>query len=96
MGYTSFQLKDVLNTLRIHLSKEDFPHEIGIFLGYPLEDVIGFIENKGKNPKCSGCWKVYCNPQEAEKMFCKIKKCTAVYTDLWKQGRSVCQLTVAR
>ena len=34
--------------------EHDFPHEIGIFLGYPLEDVVGFIENQGKNYTCSG------------------------------------------
>ena len=26
-----------------------FPHEIGLFLGYPPEDVRGFIENSGRN-----------------------------------------------
>ena len=25
---------------------EEFPHEIGLFLDYPLEDVKGFIENR--------------------------------------------------
>ena len=27
----------------------DFPHEIGLFLSYPPEDVRGFIENRAKN-----------------------------------------------
>ena len=31
----------------------DFPHEIGLLLGYPPEDVIGFIENRGQNPYIS-------------------------------------------
>ena len=31
----------------------EFPHEIGLFLGYPFEDVMGFIENKGENYLCS-------------------------------------------
>ena len=26
----------------------EFPHEIGVFLGYPLSDVVGFIENSGR------------------------------------------------
>lgn len=26
----------------------EFPHEIGLFLGYPAEDVCGFIENKAE------------------------------------------------
>ena len=37
----------------------DFPHEIGLLLGYPPEDVIGFIENRGQNPLYIGYWKVY-------------------------------------
>ena len=52
---------------------EKFPHEIGLFLDYPLVDVIGFIRNTGKNCKCSGCWKAYGNAKEAEKTFCKYK-----------------------
>ena len=34
-----------------------FPHEIGLFLGYPLEDVTGFIAAGGAEYRCSGCWK---------------------------------------
>ncbi len=99
MGYRGAENQDIdgaLNTLRLHLAGESFPHEIGVFLGYPLADVIGFIENRGRNCKAIGCWKVYCDEQEAENMFCKFKKCKAVYVDLWNQGCSVSQLTVAR
>ena len=70
-------------------------NEIGIFLGYPLADVKGFIENAGKNSKCSGCWKVYCNECEAIKTFKKFEKCKKVYQKLWLQGRSIAKLTVA-
>ena len=68
---------------------------IGLFLGYPLGDVIGFIKNAGQNCKCVGCWKVYYNECEAIKAFARFKKCTNVYVRLWNQGRSVRQLTVA-
>ena len=84
--------------LRFADYKEDrqpFPHEMGVFLGYPLGDVIGFIKNAGQNCKCVGCWKVYCNECEAIKAFARFKKCTSVYVRLWNQGRSVRQLTVA-
>lgn len=95
-GYGSTSIGAALSTLRAHLTEhEDFPHEIGIFLGYPIEDVIGFITNKGQNCKCTGCWKVYCNECEAEKTFARYKKCEAVYMQLWERGRSVRQLTVA-
>lgn len=72
-----------------------FPHEIGIFLGYPIGDVKGFIENHGCNCICTGYWKVYCNEEEAEKTFRKYKKCRDIYMNLWISGRSVMQLTVA-
>ena len=74
---------------------EDFPHEIGLFLGYPPEDVRGFIENNAKCCKCVGCWKVYGEVEEAQKTFARYKKCTDVYTRQLKKGRSIEKLTVA-
>jgi len=45
------------------------PHEVGVFLGYPLEDVRGFIENEGRNAKCAGYWKVYGDERAARRTF---------------------------
>ena len=53
----------------------DFPHEIGIFLDYPIEDVKGFIKNKGENFKLCGFWKVYGSEEKAKKTFLNYKKC---------------------
>lgn len=95
-GYDGSDINSAISTLRSHLTEiDEFPHEIGLFLGYPIDDVIGFIRNKGQNCKRCGCWKVYCNECEAEKIFAQFKKCEAVYMRLWEQGRSVRQLTVA-
>ena len=63
-----------------------FPHEIGLFLGYPLDDVVGFIENKGENYLCSGCWKVYSDERDAKECFCKYKECTRAYEGLFDEG----------
>ena len=73
----------------------EFPHEIGLFLGYPPEDVCGFIENRAQGCKLVGCWKVYGNEEKARKTFAKYKKCTDVYTAQFAGGRSVDRLTVA-
>lgn len=54
---------------------EEFPHEIGIFLGYPIEDVEGFIQNKGENFKLCGYWKVYGCPEKAKCIFSNYEKC---------------------
>ncbi|MFL0246241.1 DUF3793 family protein [Candidatus Clostridium stratigraminis] len=57
-----------------HLStrfKSTFPHEIGIFLGYPVKDVAFFIEHPNKRCKMVGYWKVYDNVEEAKEIFHK-------------------------
>ena len=51
-----------------------FPHEIGLFLGFPPEDVWGYIKNDGNNAMASGYWKVYGNVRRAKSEFAKIKE----------------------
>lgn len=95
-GYHSTETEYAIARLSLRLSEcESFPHEIGLFLGYPLGDVTGFIENHGDHCKCCGYWKVYCDEQDALRKFAKYKKCLDVYVCLWNKGRSVRQLTVA-
>lgn len=50
-------------------NRKEFPHEMGIFLGYPIEDVTGFVNNEGKNFLYCGYWKVYANVEEKVKIF---------------------------
>lgn len=73
-GYSSFQLKDIFHMLRkrYHQYKseqKEFPHELGLILGYPLCDVEGFIKYQGKNCLYSGYWKVYGNLLITKKLF---------------------------
>ncbi len=54
------ELKEKFSYLRKRFEeKKEFPHEIGLFLGYPLEDVKGFRINSGAGCKFCGYWKVY-------------------------------------
>lgn len=87
--------KCIVRLARRLRSQEDFPHEIGLFLGYPPEDVCGFMENKACNCKCVGCWKVYGDEEAAKKRFAQFKKCTRVYCDQWSKGKNLERLTVA-
>ena len=73
----------------------DFPHEIGVFLGYPLEDVVGFIRHRGKCFTCCGCWKSYGDPAAAQQHFDQLAKCTAVYLRLFHSGTPILKLAVA-
>ena len=75
MGYPEDDDVEVLLSIlstryQKHMLKAgEFPHEMGLFLGYPMEDVEGFIENNGKNFLCTGYWKVYKNKQEKTALF---------------------------
>ena len=89
-----------VNNLLTQLSRRlccsaEFPHEIGVFLGYPLGDVVGFIENRGQNFTCCGCWKAYGDPTAAQKHFAQLSKCTAVYLRLFHSGTPILRLAVA-
>ena len=90
------RLQEQVRTLiaRLH-ENADFPHEIGLFLGYPPEDVDGFIRNGARCAKCVGPWKVYGDEQAARCKFAQYRKCTNVYRDCLKKYNSFDRLVVA-
>ena len=73
---------------------DEFPHEIGLFLSYPPEDVRGFIENKACRFKCAGLWKVYGDEERAKELFRQYKRCTDRCCALWRAGSGLAQLAV--
>lgn len=95
LGYCTDSTESAVNCLlnRIRIADE-FPHEIGLFLGYPKEDVEGYIDNKGKNYCLCGMWKVYGDKNKAERKFAAYKKCTDVYMRCYKKGSCLDKLTV--
>ena len=97
MGYEPWtESRGCLRQLAARLCLEgEFPHEIGVFLGYPLSDVKSFIRHKGKNFTLCGCWKCYGDPGEAQRQFRRFKECTNVYRRRFAAGATLRQLTVA-
>lgn len=73
----------------------EFPHEVGLFLGYPSEDVDGFITNCARCAKCVGAWKVYGDEEKAKQKFAQYKKCTKVYCKYFRKYNSLDRLVVA-
>lgn len=74
LGYRGFDVLAVFRFLKTRYTAylgrgESYPHELGLLLGYPLEDVRGFMVNRGKNYLYSGYWKVYKNAENAKKTF---------------------------
>ncbi|MDR2747710.1 MAG: DUF3793 family protein [Treponema sp.] len=76
MGYPS---RSSLPLFLAHLQKQfvhaPCPHEVGLFLGYPLDDVQGFIENRGSRYKLCGTWKVYGDVEKARDHFRRYELC---------------------
>lgn len=94
-GYMSSSVDSCIKQLSHRLeSEKEFPHEIGVFLGYPLEDIIAFIKNKGNNSKCIGYWKVYGDECSAKKIFAQFKKCTDIYCKKHSEGFNLLRLAV--
>ncbi len=67
---------------------KDFPHEIGLFLGYPPEDVEGFICNHAGGCKICGTWKVYGDVESARRRFDSFRSCTRAFTEKYRQAGS--------
>ncbi len=96
MGYSCSTPEQYLGKLIANYdSCNEIPHEIGLFLGYPPEDVRGFIENHAQNYKMVGTWKVYGNAAKAQQTFDKYKKCSKAYYQYWSKGQTIERLTVA-
>jgi hypothetical protein len=56
----------------------EFPHEVGIFLGYPLWDIRAFMQNPRREAKLTGYWKVYYKVEKAREQFQKYDRCIAL------------------
>ncbi|WP_297298077.1 DUF3793 family protein [uncultured Brachyspira sp.] len=92
-GYKSKNIHESIDFLKIRMQyAESFPHEIGIFLGYPLIDINGFINNYGKNSLYTGYWKVYHNKNEAIKIFDNYNKCRDFYISTFLNGKGILEI----
>lgn len=89
-GYEYCSADEALEQLKGRMVGE-FPHEIGVFLGYPLADVCGFLRDPGGCILC-GCWKVYENADEAAKTFERYRRCSACICRHMRNGKSLAQI----
>ena len=92
LGYKTNDLDQCIRHLKYRFQKESFPHEIGIFLGYPYEDVVGFIENKGDKFLANGYWKVYAKKDEKIKLFETYNKIRKSYKRIYKSHGDLSRL----
>lgn len=75
LGYCDKEdLDEYLIILKRRYKEFNCPHELGVFLGFPLNDVKDFMECKEKKCLSCGYWLVYNDLQEAKKIFSKYDK----------------------
>ncbi len=92
-GYASISCDACLQCLKQRFHDFDtFPHEIGVFLGYPIEDILAFKEHSGKNFTYSGYWKVYHNEEQAKQTFATYNHCRDFLTDKLAQGEPLIEV----
>ena len=99
-GYDQVDIAKMLNLLskRIQLYNDQeavFPHEIGVFLEYPLGDVKGFLANEGKNFMYSGYWKVYQDLQGAVRRFIQYDMERELTIQALMQGKTIREIALA-
>ena len=86
------EMEQLLMVLRRRLAQSGFPHEIGLFLGYPPVDVEGFQRDAGRNCKFSGLWKVYGDVEQTKQSFERFHRCRAALLRRLEQGYSLEQV----
>ena len=69
-----------------------FPHELGLFLGYPPEDVVGFMTHGGSGCRLCGEWKVYQDVEGARQQFRKFALCRSALCARLERGCSLLSL----
>lgn len=93
-GYEDVEPKKMLERLSKRVCQYSdgeicFPHEIGAFLDYPIDDVKCFIEKDGKDSLFSGYWKVYNNPGRAKMIFWAYDKAKTSAVNEYLIGKSI-------
>lgn len=93
-GYSVRSVEQLLHGFKEKIQGEQFPHEIGFILGYPVEDVLTYLEDMGKNPLLTGYWQVYHRVDEAKKTFRELTECSVQYKDLYEKGTPLEKLPI--
>lgn len=78
----------VLSELESRMTGEGFPHEIGVFLGYPLKDVVGFMGWARLSFTCQGPWKIFGDPAPSLRLAETHRECRCRISRQLASGRS--------
>ncbi len=82
-GYTPLAgPEDYMSILADHLKHNRLPAEFGVFFGYPLKDVMGFIGHPSLKHVKTTAWKVYGDPRLSDQILSKFEAAEKKVLDL--------------
>ena len=86
-------VRAIIGRLRSYYAgRAGFPHEIGLILGYPVEDVRGFMADGGRGAKVVGRWRCYGDVAAARVRFEELGREERECKRLYSQGVPVREL----
>ncbi len=87
--------EEYIKFLKSRMTNQEFPHEIGAFLGYPLHDIQGFLYHKNQGCLLCGEWKVYRDAEKAKKLFDRFAACRKAVSSRVRRGYTLAQIFCA-
>ncbi len=90
LGYRYESVGEAIACLKARMG-EHFPHEVGVFLGYPLHDVKGFIADPRGGTPC-GAWKAYGDEENAVRTSARWRRCSDAVCRMMDSGKSLTQI----
>ncbi len=88
-------VEELISHLKSTMSKQEFPHEIGAFLGYPIHDIQGFLYHKNQGCLLCGEWKVYKDVERAKMLFDRFASCRRAVIKRVLRGQTLAQIFCA-
>lgn len=94
LGYREGEQGRILYVFRLRyerylMGEREFPHEMGLLLGYPVEDVEGYIRYGGENCLYMGYWKVYGRVAEKKRLFYEFEQARKALLYRLSQGMGI-------
>lgn len=86
----TYASEDVANGASDAITSVEFPHEMGVVFGYPLEDVLGFIHKQPHT--CRGAWCAYGNVELARQRFERLAQSEGACLGRFRSGSSLVEL----
>lgn len=100
LGYPEGTLEERIERfaarIRDRRKRGGFPEETGLFLGYPVEDVEGFVREGGKKELCSGYWQVYERPEEKKALFALYDQVKVWAVNEFLAGKEAVEICLSR